>query len=303
MAFAMECLMELVDTQVRLVGVVLELLEQLSQEPVLRVQQLAQLVHRAPHLRGLVALQRLLLRPRSVVAARAARVHADLLRQHARRVILVEHDVAEVVVADLPVLVVVEVPHHLLDLRVGEHHVELLERLLELAESQDAVVVRVEAPEDVAHLRVGLQQRGAQLVQHRLEVERKVGHVGLGDALLGVLVHVDDQELVVVHLDRLPRHEILGREQLARLLVHVHALLQELASHDAHVALRRLVDGQLVVHPVETDDEDAIHVLDLRVRELGLEPQHLALVLEQLHQVLPGRLRDQVRHGAHGVFP
>mmetsp|Transcript_62851 Transcript_62851/g.142028 ORF Transcript_62851/g.142028 Transcript_62851/m.142028 type:complete len:559 (-) Transcript_62851:19-1695(-) len=125
----------------------------------------------------------------------------------------------------------------------------------------------------------------------------------VGKHLGRVIIHVHDLKLVVVDLDALARHQVCWLKQRPCQLVHVHALLEELASDNAQIALRRLVDGHCVIRQVEADDEHPVHILRLGVHEPGLEPQDLPVVHIQLVEVLPWRLRDQVCHRGHGVVP
>ena len=56
------------------------------------------------------------------------------------------------------------------------------------------------------------------------------------------------------HLNLLPRQQVLGREQLSGQLVQMDSLLEEAASHNTEIPLRRLVDHDAVVEEVVRDE-------------------------------------------------
>ena len=62
-----------------------------------------------------------------------------------------------------------------------------------------------------------------------------------------VLVHVHNEELVVVDLHHVAGEQVVRLKEVAGDLVQVDALLQEAPRDDAHVPLRRLVDRQRVI--------------------------------------------------------
>merc|ERR1740121_2931046 len=164
-------------------------------------------------------------------------------------------------------------------------------------------MVFVKAPEDVTGEWILLAHRLAKLLHHRLEVVLLKLRVGIVEQLLGVLVHVQHLKLMPIDLDYLSWHHVLWPEKLACDLIHVYSLLQELASDNAQVPLRRLVDGQTIVRKVETDDKDALCVFRLRVVETCHETQDLPLVREELDCVFPWLLRHQLQHRGHRIIP
>mmetsp|Transcript_121626 Transcript_121626/g.351070 ORF Transcript_121626/g.351070 Transcript_121626/m.351070 type:complete len:303 (-) Transcript_121626:884-1792(-) len=167
----------------------------------------------------------------------------------------------------------------------------------------NSVMVLVEPPEHIAHKRVLLTHRLPDLLHHRLYGVILELSIGIAEQLGGVLVLVENLELMVVHLDDIAWHEVIGLEKLTCHLIHMHTLLQETPCDDTQIPLWRLVHRQAVVLHVISDDEDAIRVLRLRVRKAGLEAKHLARVVEELLNVFLRRLRDEVRHRGHRIVP
>mmetsp|Transcript_111056 Transcript_111056/g.265084 ORF Transcript_111056/g.265084 Transcript_111056/m.265084 type:complete len:738 (-) Transcript_111056:71-2284(-) len=281
---------------------VLHLLQDSDDEVVLLVEDIAKVLDRLSHLSRLRALCRLHHGPLRVgvvvpVVQRILGVH------HHRGPIRIQQGVAELVVAHLPVLPSVEVPHDLQHVLRSQLEAELLEGLLELCHGEHAVMISVEAPEDVPDQGVLLAHGVAHLLQDRLQIKDPQQGVRVLEDLLRVLIHVHDEELVVVDLDGVAWDEVVGLEELACDLIHVNSFLQEAARDNTQVPLRRLVDGHGVVLQVVADDENAVRILRFGIRELGLEAQDLALLTEELHKVLLGHLGDEVRHRAHGVVP
>mmetsp|Transcript_85927 Transcript_85927/g.218972 ORF Transcript_85927/g.218972 Transcript_85927/m.218972 type:complete len:302 (+) Transcript_85927:82-987(+) len=181
-------------------------------------------------------------------------VQGRLCFHHAHREVLVEHLVAELVVADLAVLSDVEVPHEDQHLLGGRLEAPLVQGLLELLLGDDSILVGIESPEDVPDQRVLLPHALPDLLEHGRQVVR-ANVATLLDVFPRVLVHVDDLELPVVHLDDAAGAQVCILEDLARDLVHVNALFQVPARDDAHVPLRWLVDRHCIVEEVEIDDE------------------------------------------------
>mmetsp|Transcript_131725 Transcript_131725/g.312278 ORF Transcript_131725/g.312278 Transcript_131725/m.312278 type:complete len:219 (-) Transcript_131725:987-1643(-) len=160
---------------------------------------------------------------------------------HGIGVILIDEAVTELIVADLPILARIKGLHDEEGFLFCDLESPLDQGVLELRLRQDAIVVRIELTEDVPCQRVLLPHAFTELLQHSLQV--KVALHTAVQVLPGVLVHVENLKLSVVDLDDLAWQKVLHLEQATRLLIEVDSLLQELASHDAHVSLRRFVDG------------------------------------------------------------
>mmetsp|Transcript_53531 Transcript_53531/g.148456 ORF Transcript_53531/g.148456 Transcript_53531/m.148456 type:complete len:377 (-) Transcript_53531:363-1493(-) len=63
------------------------------------------------------------------------------------------------------------------------------------------------------------------------------------------------------------------------------------------------MDGHAVIRKVETDHEQAVSILRLRIRKPCLEAQDLPVIVVELVEILLRRLRYQVRDRCHRVVP
>mmetsp|Transcript_81867 Transcript_81867/g.228094 ORF Transcript_81867/g.228094 Transcript_81867/m.228094 type:complete len:336 (-) Transcript_81867:1306-2313(-) len=277
-----------------LVRHVAELLEELREGVDLLVDHVSEPSCGVAHQLRFHPLLGLSLSPRGVIRIERL-IERRLSLHHRRGIILVQQRVAELVVAHLAVLALVEMLHEYEDLLVRELEAILFQRLLEFGHCQHTVVVCVEPPEHVAHERELLAHALAQLLEDSAEVISSAGVGGL-NVIPRVFVHVQDLELPVVHLNDSSRIEVLRFEQLASVLIEMHRLLEVFPCDDANVSLRWLMNRQRVVEKVEIDHEQALCVLWLRLEVLRCEAEHLAVVVIKLLEVLLRRLRDQVRH-------
>mmetsp|Transcript_14653 Transcript_14653/g.34580 ORF Transcript_14653/g.34580 Transcript_14653/m.34580 type:complete len:218 (-) Transcript_14653:988-1641(-) len=115
------------------------------------------------------------------------------------------------------------------------------------------------------------------------------------------MIHHD--ELMVQELHPLARKHVIRLEDLASHLIQMHALLQELASDNAQVSLRRLVNGHGVIREIVVEDKQSVNILWLWVGELGCEAQDLARIVEELDKVLLHGLGNKTLHRSHRIVP
>merc|ERR1719240_895023 len=105
-------------------------------------------------------------------------IQTRLSLEHFDRVVLIKQRIAELIVGDLPILALVKVSHDDKHLLIGEHEAILLKGLLEFVESNNTVVVCVEATENVTDQRKLLPHGLAELLKNSLEVHRFCGFCG-----------------------------------------------------------------------------------------------------------------------------
>jgi len=164
-------------------------------------------------------------------------------------------------------------------------------------------MIRIKATEDVAHQWELLAHGLSDLLQDSHEIEVGTTCVRVSQNLLGVLIAIENFELVVVYLDDVSWQQVLWLEDPACDLIQVHRFVQELARHNTQVALRWLVNGQGVVEEREVHHKEAINILRLWIGVPCGEAQDFAIVVEKLLEVLLRWLWNQVNDGAHGVIP
>mmetsp|Transcript_121628 Transcript_121628/g.351078 ORF Transcript_121628/g.351078 Transcript_121628/m.351078 type:complete len:302 (+) Transcript_121628:112-1017(+) len=176
-------LMDHPDGDVVLVSQVAELLDQPRHHPLSLRDDVAEVADGLPHSDGFRSLDGPVLRSLGVVRI-VALIHRRLRLEHAGGEVFVQEGVAELVVADLPILARVKVSqqcHHQLVLEVGE--AKLLQCCAELPMSNDTVVVLVEPSEDIPHEGVLLAHRLPQLLHHTLSRELLELTIRIGEQL------------------------------------------------------------------------------------------------------------------------
>merc|ERR1712070_1076220 len=122
-----------------------------------------------------------------------------------------------------------------------QQETKLLQSLSKLIQSDDTIPICVKSPENVPHEGELLPHGFTDLLQHRAKLERSVAFTVNNFSC--VMIMIENLKLMIEHLDVLPDLQVFGFENLARHLVQVHSLLEELSSDNTKVTLRWFMYG------------------------------------------------------------
>jgi len=184
---------------------------------------------------------------------------------------------------------------------------EFLKLPLEFVEAQDPISITIKLlKHEFLPLALLLEVR-TQVVQHLVQVSVRLvlllTVLDLPEVVIGIFVHLQNEELVVPDLELFPGEHIGGVEQLSGHLIQVDAFLEETPGDDTQIPLRGLVDHDFVVLEI-IGAQKSPHEVFFRdfTREFKTENQLLAFVKKQLTEVLYGFLRPEFSDGTVGVF-